>query len=173
MLLFVRGNSHTRVNIWKFSVEGLQSCGPQRTWHGWSSVTEDATVAVTSIPAAVHSTALKRSRDSDVYLLVLPRRTQPLAQTGITETSCAWYVSLTVGNVNTCFPLVRKTLSVFATFPIVYAICMRNHSIIIGNVVVRERFRSTISWHNFINLSNIPNIYGICMEEHTFSKMAN
>ena len=28
MLLFVRGNSHTRGNIWKFSVEGLQSCGP-------------------------------------------------------------------------------------------------------------------------------------------------
>ena len=23
-----RGNSHTRGNIWKFSVEGLQSCGP-------------------------------------------------------------------------------------------------------------------------------------------------
>ena len=30
MLLFVRGNSHTRGNIWKFSVEGLQSCETKR-----------------------------------------------------------------------------------------------------------------------------------------------
>ena len=28
MLLFFRGNSHTRGNIWKFSVESLKSCGP-------------------------------------------------------------------------------------------------------------------------------------------------
>ena len=28
IILFVRGTSHTRGNIWKFSVEGLQSCGP-------------------------------------------------------------------------------------------------------------------------------------------------
>ena len=34
MLLFVRGNSHTRGNIWKFSVEGLQSCGPLRPRRG-------------------------------------------------------------------------------------------------------------------------------------------
>ena len=29
MLLFLRGNSHTRGNIWKFSVDGLQSCRPE------------------------------------------------------------------------------------------------------------------------------------------------
>ena len=28
MLLVVRGNRHTRGNIWKFSAEGFQSCGP-------------------------------------------------------------------------------------------------------------------------------------------------
>ena len=27
MLLFLRGTSHTKGNIWKFSAEGLQSCG--------------------------------------------------------------------------------------------------------------------------------------------------
>ena len=31
--------------------------------------------------------------------------------------------------------LVRKTSPVLTTFPICYAICMRNHRIIIGNVV--------------------------------------
>ena len=31
-------------------------------------------------------------------------------------------------------PLTRQTLSVLTTFPILYAICMRNHRIIIGNV---------------------------------------
>ena len=36
MLLFVRGNSHTRGNIWKFIVEGLQSCGPAgAAGHPW------------------------------------------------------------------------------------------------------------------------------------------
>ena len=32
-------------------------------------------------------------------------------------------------------PLVRATLSVLTTFPILYAICMGNHRIIVGNVV--------------------------------------
>ena len=32
-------------------------------------------------------------------------------------------------------PLVRTTLSVLTTFPIIHAICMRNHRVIIGNVV--------------------------------------
>ena len=36
MLLFVSENSHTRGNIWKFSVEGLQSCGLCRAaGHPW------------------------------------------------------------------------------------------------------------------------------------------
>ena len=38
-------------------------------------------------------------------------------------------------NGQQCPPLVRTTLSALTTFPICYAICMRNHRIIIGNVV--------------------------------------
>ena len=37
-----------------------------------------------------------------------------------------------------CSPLVCPTLSVLTTFPIFYAICMRNHRAIIGNVVEGE-----------------------------------
>ena len=38
------------------------------------------------------------------------------------------------------FPLVRTTLSVLTTFPIFYAMCMRKHRIIIGNVAVTARY---------------------------------
>ena len=41
----------------------------------------------------------------------------------------------TAGQCQCQCPLVRTTLYVLPTFPIFYAICMRNHCIIIGNVV--------------------------------------
>ena len=38
-------------------------------------------------------------------------------------------------------PLVRTTSSVLTTFPIFYAICMKNHRIIVGNVV-----KGSVTW---------------------------
>ena len=69
-----------------------------------------------------------------------------------------WYlltISPTIG---------RTTLSVLATLPIFYAICMRNHRIIIGNVAAAPGTSSHFppqphnSSHNFISFSNTSNI---------------
>ena len=63
-------------------------------------------------------------------------------------------------------PLIRATLSVLTTFPILYAICMRNHRIIIGNVVAcctvalagDAKSGAPISSHNFSQFNNISNM---------------
>ena len=49
-------------------------------------------------------------------------------------------------------PLERTTSSVLTTFPIFYAICMRNHRIIIGNRATLVHFCKRVRWPHFLLL---------------------
>ena len=77
-----------------------------------------------------------------------------------------WYlltISPTIG---------RTTLSVLATLPIFYAICMRNHRIIIGNVAegsvtcANGKNLPPLFCTNLLGLATFPIFYAICMRNH-------